>query len=254
MDFRIIFERAFELSHFYYKLIHNYNYMHTKLLYMEDMGTLSCDSLITDIQTVDGKHILILDQTVFYPQGGGQPYDTGTIKNSTIIFKVTEVRFTDGAVHHIGVYESGEFQIGDSVVCVVDEERRVLNTRLHSAGHIIDMGLKKLGIPWVPGKGYHFPNGPYVEYKGLLANFDLETLKGSLENVCNEIVQTNIETHISFDDMTLQNGKPMRTVWYGDFSIPCGGTHVTHLTAVGTIRIRKIKQEKQMIRIAYTVE
>lgn len=50
---------------------------HTKLLCLEEMNALSCTAEVVDIFEEDGKTVAVLDQTVFYPQGGGQPYDKG---------------------------------------------------------------------------------------------------------------------------------------------------------------------------------
>ena len=48
----------------------------------------------------------------------------------------------------------------------MNEEKRRLYARLHSAGHMLDIVVKNLKLGWIPGKGYHFPDGPYVEYNG----------------------------------------------------------------------------------------
>ncbi len=101
-----------------------------------------------------------MDGTIFYPQGGGQPYDQGVIESAKGKFLVEEVRFVDGIVKHIGMFERGSFEKGDEVTCHVDKARRDLHSRLHSAGHIVDMGMTELGLGWIPGKGYHFPDGP----------------------------------------------------------------------------------------------
>src|SRR5690242_13012165 len=98
--------------------------MSTKLLYMEHMQELEADAQVVRTDQRDGKHIIYLDQTVFYPQGGGQPYDTGVIENEHARFVVTEVRFIDGEVLHIGHYENGSLVVGDDVTCRVDNERR----------------------------------------------------------------------------------------------------------------------------------
>lgn len=229
--------------------------METKLLYMEHSEISECSATITDVLQDGENATIILDQTIFYPQGGGQPYDTGTIKteNGSAVFTVTEVRFIDGDVHHKGMFESGTLTPGMSVVCVIDKEKRMLHSRLHSAGHVVDLALKELDIDWVAGKGYHFPEGAYVEYAGSLESFDSEELKANLEEKCNEIIQRNIDVTIVFDEDALQNGKPRRTVYYGDFGIPCGGTHVANLSDIGALTIRKIKKEKENIRVSYTV-
>jgi alanyl-tRNA synthetase len=53
--------------------------MNTKLLYLEDMDNCSCVAKVAEVISEDGRAVVILDQTIYYPQGGGQPYDTGTI-------------------------------------------------------------------------------------------------------------------------------------------------------------------------------
>lgn len=239
--------------------------MNTKLLYLENMHTLKCDAHVTDIVEEAGKTVIILDQTVFYPQGGGQPYDTGIIKNESGIFRVTEVRFIDGIVKHIGTFEQGSFQIGSTVTCVVDANRRLLHCRLHSAGHVIDMAVSQLNLNWTPGKGFHFPEGPYVEYAGSLEHLDKEKLQQDIQNICRDIIKQNLQTSIVFvpkDEIhkmvrfvpsNIPENKPTRVVMYGTFGVPCGGTHVAQLGDIKDITIRKIKAEKGAIRVAYDV-
>ena len=74
----------------------------------------------------DDKTIIFLDKTIFYPQGGGQPFDKGIIENNRGIFLVEEVRFVDGLVRHCGRFKEGTFFKGDLVTCIVDKERREL--------------------------------------------------------------------------------------------------------------------------------
>lgn len=214
----------------------------------------------------NGRSTIVLDQTVFYPQGGGQPYDKGTIEGPAGKFLVEEVRFVDGAVKHIGKFESGILRNDDEVQCVVDKTRRELHSRLHSAGHVIDMAVTSLKLNWIPGKGYHFPEGPYVEYAGTLEGLDKEKLKTDMENLCNEFVAENRGTKIIFMDKEkmkevchfvpdyIPAGKPARVVMYGDFGVPCGGTHVGNLGAIGRVTIRKVKSEGENIRVGYDIE
>lgn len=219
---------------------------------MKNMQELTCIGTVVNIKNEDEKVTIILDQTVFYPQGGGQPFDNGIIKSESATFNVSEVRFMDGNVYHIGTFEKGSFSIGDKVSCFVEKERRELNTKLHSAGHLLDMGLKELNRLWKPMKGYHFPQGAYVEYLAEDNVFD-EVLKKELEDKCNEIINRNIETSIKFEEDKLVNGKPARIVYYEDFGIACGGTHCKNLNEIGKIEIRKIKKDKDVIRVSYNI-
>jgi len=239
--------------------------MNTKLLYMEDMQALTSEAFIEDVQQVNGKIVVTLDQTVFYPQGGGQPYDLGTIETDDSKFIVEEVRFIDGVVQHIGKFEGRYMMQGEDVSCVVDGERRKLNTRLHSGGHVLDMAVNELGYDWIPGKGYHFPDGPYVEYKATLSESEIEPTIKKLDEKIAEILARGIETEIKFmpkEEMSkycryvpefLPSGKPSRIVLYADFGVPCGGTHVANLSDIGKETVRKIKIKGDTIKVSYEV-
>ena len=126
--------------------------------------------------------------------------------------------------------------------------------RLHSGGHLLDMAVNKLELGWTPGKGYHYPEGPYIEYDGNFEESEKENLRVKIETVANEIINQGIFTTIKFMPDQQVNDKPSRVVMYGDFSIPCGGTHVANLKDIGHLSIRKISNKKGLIRVAYQVE
>lgn len=242
------------------------NMQPTKLLYLEDFTQLEAEAQVLDISEENGKTVVILDQTVFYPQGGGQPFDTGTIIGDSGNFTVEEVRFIDGIVKHIGNFSRGSFTIQETVRCSIEQRRRIIHSRIHSAGHVIDMAVHALKLNWVPGKGYHFPDGPYVEYSGTIDAQNKETIQKDIERVANEFVQEDRKTTLVFMDKEkmhevchfvpdyLPANKPARVVMYGDFGIPCGGTHVSNLAEIGKTTIRKIKIKGDVIRVSYAVE
>lgn len=238
----------------------------THLVYLEDMQRLEDEAAVVAVQPADDRTSVILDRTILYPQGGGQPYDQGVISKVDARFAVEEVRFIDGAVWHIGRFESGSLAPGDAVRLEVDGERRALNARLHSAGHVVDMAVSARNLGWVPGKGYHFPQGPYVEYEGSLEGVEPAELVREVEARANEIVGQGIETMTRFmsrDELAsvcsfvpdyVPADKPSRVVFYGDFGVPCGGTHVANLRDIGRITIRKIKKAKGSagtVRVSY---
>lgn len=238
----------------------------TRLLYMEDMQKLDFATTVERVEKQDDKDVVILPETYFYAQGGGQPFDQGTLTSKSASFQVEDVRFVDGEVKHIGHFTKGAFKPGDSVHGDINPERRALHSRLHSAGHVVDLALKALKIDWIPGKGYHFPDGPYVEYEGSLDGVDRDALKAGLEKECNKIVSKSTPTQIKFMPKEkmheicghvpdyLPAGKPARVVLYGTHGIPCGGTHVANLQDIRPITIRKIKAEAGRIRVGYDVE
>ncbi len=240
--------------------------MTTKLLYLEDFNLLDFEASVVEVSKEKERDIVVLGQTAFYPQGGGQPYDNGIVESPSGKFVVEEVRFLDGTVKHIGKFEFGSFKDGEKVRGMVDKERRKLHTRLHSAGHIVDMAVTELGFNWNPGKGYHFPDGPYVEYSGEFDAAEKEKIRENIETHCNKFVSEDRETKLLFmpkEEMKsvchfvpdyLPEGKPARVIMYADFGVPCGGTHVNRLSEVGKIMIRKVDTKKGSIRVAYDIE
>lgn len=244
------------------------------------------------------QKIIILDSSIFYPQGGGQPYDQGTISKPTqtatgqnIIFKVEQVRYQDGQVLHIGhfinpdgspaaVNSNTSIQLGEIVKCQVDQPRRILHSRLHSAGHLIDYALENLGYNFEPTKGYHYSEGAYDEYKGEIrsepgVNPDVQraALAQKIETEVNRMIQ--IGAPITMKIMSEQelrkickhfpntntHGKPLRGAILhlpknegGDRGIPCGGTHVANIKEISHMTIPKIKCKSGQVRISYRVD
>ncbi len=241
----------------------------TELLYMQDFDVETCRASITSINKADDDRTdIILDQTAFYPRGGGQDWDMGQITKDGASFSVEEVHLDqEGQVHHIGTVQNGTFETGDVVTGAVDHERRSINTRLHSAAHVIDMAIDHLGLDWVATKGQHYPHLSAVEYQGTWDPEQADELITKIEQQANTFISNGGENTLKFmsvDEMhtvckhvpeNIPKNKPGRVVIYGDnFGIPCGGTHVKNLEQVGTIKIPKLKQKKGVIRVSYTVE
>jgi Ser-tRNA(Ala) deacylase AlaX len=223
---------------------------------------------IIDIVPYDTKIALILDQTIFYPQGGGQPYDQGTIKkNDGSEFMVEETRFKDGIVYHIGFVKTGTFNKGDHVTLIINQERRMFNSRNHTAGHILDIAMRNVGMHLTPGKGYHFPEGAYVEYTPTLDDQAREELKTKLQQEVDRLVEQTLPITIKL--VTLQElqamasyvpdyipkDKPSRAmIVQGYPAIACGGTHAHNTQEVGPITIDKIKNVKGNLRVSYSIK
>jgi Ser-tRNA(Ala) deacylase AlaX len=233
--------------------------MSTKLLHMDDFGVTRCDATVTSVTTTEDKRVdIVLDQTCFYARGGGQDWDTGTINQ----FQVEEVRLDDnGVVHHIGHGIVSE--VGEKVSCIVNKERRLINTRLHSAGHVVDMANSSAHSSWVPGRGAHYPHMSFVEYTQAEAD---DAAQQQIQKAVDAILSQNIANTMQFVDKdklalycrhvpaNLPANKPIRIVMYGDFGVPCGGTHVQNLSDIGKIEITKVKTKKGVTKVSYRVE
>lgn len=236
----------------------------TDLTYLVDMQRLESEATVIGLTENDGRWSMTLDRTIFYPQGGGQPFDTGFIRGGSGSLEVEEVRWDDQAPRHIGPM-TGEISLGETVGLHVDRERRELNTRLHSAGHVVDMAVDRLGLGWAPDKGYHFPQGPYVEYSGSM-ELDKEELSRRIEREIESILAEDHLITVRFVPTVelaeycrvvpdgLGANEMARVVLYGDFGVACGGTHVPALSEIGGIHIRKIKSKGNTIRVSYAID
>lgn len=242
--------------------------MATKLMYLEDFDVVTCDAHVQTVeQGDDGRAVITLDQTCFYPRGGGQDWDEGTIKGPNGVLDVSEVRLDeDGVVQHLGTLE-GEIKPGDEVSCKVDEKRRSDNTRLHSAGHLVDMAVQQLGWPWEPGKGAHYPHMSFVEYdapEAVITDGMVEQLQRKLDDLVQNGVYENKILFMPVEEMhkycrhvptNIPANKPARIVLYADdFGIPCGGTHVRRVSDIGRVVIPKVKAKKGIVKVSYRVE
>lgn len=228
--------------------------MQTRLLYLENMCQLSCTATVLEVippQLDELGHKIVVDQTVFYPQGGGQPSDRGTIQNTQALFEVNKVFVDNEIAYHAGFFKSGQFSKNNSVELHIDPVVRELHNKNHTAGHLIDYALANLGYKLESGKAYHFPQGPYVEYLTTLEQAERDALIPKLEQEANRLVAQALPVCIAY----LDNDPKKRSMSINNYPpILCGGTHVLNTSDIGSIIIRKIKNEKGNLRVSYAVQ
>jgi misacylated tRNA(Ala) deacylase len=102
-----------------------------KALYLEDSYLKECDSTIVSVK--DGKYV-VLDQTIFYPKGGGQPWDTGKIIKENEVINVVYVGKFSGEISH--EVDRAGLKDGDRVHCTLNWDRRYRLMRSHTAAHV----------------------------------------------------------------------------------------------------------------------
>ena len=123
----------------------------TVALYQTDTRLLTSNATVLAVEPLDGGQgwAVVLDQTIFHPQGGGQPADVGTLEGETgAPFAVNIVKKgPTGVVRHEGASAAAPaFAAGSRVRCAVSEPARLLNARVHSAGHLIDVAMTNCGM------------------------------------------------------------------------------------------------------------
>lgn len=219
----------------------------TEELFREDAYLRTCEAVVT---AADGDGIR-LDRTVFYPNGGGQPGDTGTLRT----VDGTEVRIIDtrkdgDAILHVPAESAPALAAGTAVTAVIDWERRYRLMRMHTAMHLL--------CALVPGG---VTGGNVGEDKSRL-DFDIaEPLEK--DHLTAELVRLVREDHatasrwITEDELAAQpelvrtmtvkpptgQGRVRLMDIPGVDLQPCGGTHVARTGEIGPIRVRKIENK-----------
>lgn len=241
----------------------------TRKLYLDDYTLLECPARITAIDELgEGAYRFVLDQTCIYPGGGGQDYDLGYIIWNGGKLVLTEVKKDDsGVVFHHGTLEGTLPKVGDKIFVHVDPERRMLHSRMHCAGHLIDYAVAKLGKDWKAGKGSHYPGRCYVEYEGDYVPEEAETLARSIEVVLANVAKEGgpiKPSRVPSADAHKQSAYLPQTIldsyqnvhitkYPHDFAVCCGGTHLTDVSQLGGVKVTKIKKKDGKIRVSYEI-
>jgi len=233
----------------------------TKTLYIEDSYLKECDAVVLEVS--DGKSV-VLDQTVFYPRGGGQPGDTGklVVAGSNAEFRVLNVSKRDGKIiHELG--QGAGLKVGDSVRCVLDWERRYRLMRMHTAAHVLAATMnKELGVLITGNElGEEKTRFDFNMEEFDRAKFD-DIVKKANESLARD-VELKIYTLPREEAMKipgvvkLANALPpaiteLRIVEIPDVDIQAdGGTHVRNLKEVGRIELLKLENKGKTNRRIY---
>lgn len=226
--------------------------MKTNPLYLDDSYLKEMDAQILEV-IPDGanQYRLLLDNTIFYPMGGGQSTDQGKFTSGTWTGSVYQVMMKDGDIWH-WVKTQTTPQVGETIHGEIDWNRRYKNMRVHSAGHIVDFALYLLGYspsPLHPGKADHGKK-PYIIYTGVLD----KDIKQELENKANELVEKDLKFSWEFQPFealqkeaiylqpNLPTNKPLRTFRLeGVGAVADGGTQLHTTKEAGKILITAIE-------------
>ncbi|MBN3726124.1 alanyl-tRNA editing protein [Burkholderia sp. Ac-20379] len=178
---------------------------------------------------------VVLAETLFHPQGGGQRADTGCIGEANVLHVAIEgdtvVHVTDRAVP------------AGAVSIEVDAAPRTLHARLHSAGHLIAYAAATFG--WRAVKGHHWPGEARVvmERDADAREMDAQALADAVDALVAAALPRVL---------TERDG--MRMLAYGTLDAsPCGGTHVADTAAVGAVTIARVKEKKGQLTVQYDV-
>jgi alanyl-tRNA synthetase len=204
---------------------------------------------------------LILNKTIFHPQGGGQPSDVGTIECGEASFTVTSVRKMGDEVRHYVEGECAEDLNGIDCLCVLDRAARTLHMRYHSAGHLLSNIAESIYPGMTAVKAHCFPNGAYVEFQGE-GTCERDTIEAAVGDAVKSDLPITVfevngeEFERKFYKLPYQvpPRETFRVVQIGQHKpIPCGGTHLSSTVEIGNFEIAKIKNKNGSLRIPFAI-
>ena len=195
--------------------------------------------------------IVVLDQTPFYAEMGGQVADHGVITADGVEFVVTDVQKNKGGKYmHYGKLLRGALHVGDSVSPAIDTERRGAVRRAHTATHLLDAALKKVLGDHVHQAGslvepdrlrFDFTHFEAITPQQLLEVEDLvnNAVLDGLSVVTEELPLAEAKARGAVATFGEKYGETVRVVTMGDFSMElCGGTHLDNTAKTGMFRIK----------------
>lgn len=225
----------------------------TELLHMKDNYIREFDAKVVAV----GDCYVILDHTAFYPEGGGQSGDRGTISDGTTTLTIVNTKKDSGKVQHL-VGGPIALSIGTDAHGSLDWNWRYESMRFHTAQHVLSRYLQ-LNYGVITVGNMIKPGESRADYSPL-ESFD-EEMKRKVEVGVNEILAKNLDVSIEFMprkdaidylnkkgyqtrylEMVPKSVKEFRVITIGDYdAASCAGTHVKNTQEVGAIKIGKTK-------------
>ena len=215
-----------------------------------EITVLTTETELTEALSDGERGTIIVNETPFYATMGGQNADTGVIRAGENVFTVEDtIHLRGGRIGHVGVVTNGMFKRGDTVELVVDQEKRDLIGRNHSATHLLQKALRDVLGSHVQQHGSDV-NADRLRFD--FSHFAAMTAEevAKVENIVNQKIAAALP--VVTEVMSLEEAKKtgamalfgekygdaVRVVKMGDFSIElCGGTHVGNTSSISAFKI-----------------
>jgi len=228
--------------------------LHTERLYFTDSALLEFDAAVLDIRPVDDSFHVVLDRTAFYPTGGGQPHDTGTLDGLQVI----DVSETDeGTILHV-VNNAAGLAVGNRLHGLVDADRRRDHLQQHSGQHILSQSF--LEACGAETRSFHL--GSVSSTIDIALDSPADEHMRAAEERANRIVFENRPMRVHLVDEDEAARLPLRkesavqgmirVIEVEDFDwSPCGGTHANRTGEIGLITIKSFERAKRLTRVEF---
>lgn len=223
----------------------------TEPLYLAESTRREFEATVSRV--VDDR--VVLDRTLFYPEGGGQPADTGVLRRGDREWRVEDVQKRDAIYHHLAL-EDGESPpaAGDEVTGELDWDRREAHMRYHTAQHLLSAHLLEAYDAPTTGNQLYADRARLDCRYDRFSDADLEAIEADLNELIDadlpvrwyelerEEAEERLDTERTRIDLLPDSITELRIVEIGDADEPfdrvaCAGTHVASTGEIGALEI-----------------
>jgi len=225
----------------------------TSRLYFTDSALLEFDASVVELKDSGSGTLVLLDQTAFYPTGGGQPHDVGSLDQSGVLDVFED---ETGSIYHL--VSQSSFKPGDTVRGKVDHIRRRDHLQQHSGQHILSQAF----VQACGAETRSFHLGSETSTIDIELDSPVDEHMRAAEEIANSVVFDDRPMRIHLVDEEAAARLPLRkesavrgtirVIEVEDFDwSPCGGTHASRTGEVGLIAIKSYERAKRMTRVEF---
>jgi alanyl-tRNA synthetase len=226
----------------------------TAKLYFRDSSLLEFSATVIDVKPSERGDCVVLDQTAFYPAGGGQPNDTGTLGEARVVDVFEDEA---GTIYHT-VERVGLIKAGEDVIGAIDRARRLDHMQQHSGQHILSQAF----VQACGAETRSFHLGSHTSTIDIELQSPTSDSLRAAEDIANAVVFEDRPMRVHRVNEEEAARLPLRkeSAARGDIRVievenfdwsPCGGTHAARTGQIGLIAIRSYERAKKMTRVEF---
>lgn len=226
----------------------------TPKLYFRDSSVLQFSANVIGVQPSERGQLIVLDQTAFYPTGGGQPNDIGTLGEAAVVDVFED---DTGTIFHV-VEGAGALNPGQTVTGIIDRRRRLDHMQQHSGQHILSQAF----VQACGAETRSFHLGAHASTIDIELQSPTQALLQSAEDIANAVVFEDRPMRVHIVNEEEASRLPLRkeSAVLGDIRVievedfdwsPCGGTHAQRTGQVGNIAIRSFERVRKLTRVEF---
>lgn len=233
--------------------------------YLNDSYLQVCETTVSSFRVEKNKTAIVCEHNIFYPKGGGQPHDVGSIVVGDKMLTVKKVVRIDGEVW-LFLDQQADVTKGDRVICTLDWERRFRNMLCHTAAHVVMSSIKRITAGFAADSIEIASDRPEVRliFDGIwdathtkakdIIKLSKDLLKDNLRVYTEEFsdAQQGIETHSDIyrgSENPAFSGLFRLVIIEGVDANPCAGTHIRKLGEIADIELIEFSKNEIKIKV-----